>query len=70
MYQWSFWKLPEAFIWNAINSTGLSVSGILLISVNHMVLFFQGVFVYSFKEIFDSSLHLPFMVFFHTGHAV
>jgi hypothetical protein len=23
MYQWSSWKMPEAFIWNAINSTGL-----------------------------------------------
>jgi hypothetical protein len=24
MYQWSSWKVPEAFIWNAINTAGLS----------------------------------------------
>jgi hypothetical protein len=24
MIQWPSWKVPEAFIWNAINSTGLS----------------------------------------------
>jgi len=24
MNQWSFWKEPKAFIWNTINSTGLS----------------------------------------------
>jgi hypothetical protein len=24
VYQWSSWKVPEAFIWNVINSAGLS----------------------------------------------
>jgi hypothetical protein len=52
-----------------------SVSGILLISVNHTGLFFWGgggIFVCSFKEILDSSLHLPLAVygFLHTGHVV
>jgi hypothetical protein len=23
VYQWSSWKVPEAFIWNAINYSGL-----------------------------------------------
>jgi hypothetical protein len=24
VYQWPSWKLPEAFVWNAINSAGIS----------------------------------------------
>jgi hypothetical protein len=63
-YQWSLWKVPEAFNRNAINSAGL-----YQFQINYQFLqltwsyHLRAADVYVFEQSLNSSLHPPFMVF-------
>jgi len=60
----SSWKVPEAFVWDAVNSAGLFLfeqfcqfqyaTGFNLVG---------GIVIYGFVQSLDSSLYPPFMVF-------